>query len=101
MVSRMGRRKASDYSKQFSRHLRDVMEEHDVRIEPVARKMGRSPSYVSDHTNGNFPPETDLLDTIAGECHMSTPALIVEVVARMSAGHVAEPGENSPGGRPA
>lgn len=80
----MYRRKIQPYSVEFSRHLRDLMAERGLTVEGVAARMGRSPTYVSEHTNGTRAPETDLLDVIAAMAHLSTHALIIEVTNRMA-----------------
>jgi hypothetical protein len=77
-------REPTEFSRELSRHLRDFMEEHEITVEQVAADMGRSRSYVSDHTNGLRAPETDLLNHVANLAHTNVQALMLNLLSRMT-----------------
>lgn len=41
------------------------MKEHDITVRDIAKELGRSVGYVSEHTSGASAPDTDLLDAVA------------------------------------
>jgi transcriptional regulator with XRE-family HTH domain len=67
----------------LSRHLRDYMTENGLSVEDVAAAMGRSRSFVSDHTNGLRAPDTDMINTVANLTRTSFTRLMLDLVARM------------------
>lgn len=79
-------RDASPFSADLSRHLRDFMDEHEIAAHAVAARLDRSPSYVSEHTSGKRPPDSDLLDAVASLAGISTQRLVLDLLARMEPG---------------
>ena len=61
----MSTRPTSEFSRVFSLCLRGFMEERHIESRDVARHLGRSAGYVSEHTSGTRAPDTDLLDAVA------------------------------------
>ncbi|MGW6007206.1 hypothetical protein ACWFNS_17770 [Oerskovia enterophila] len=73
----------SDFSKAFSRHLRDVMSERDVRQVPLAERLERSQGFVSERTSGRRPVDTDIIAAVAEMAGMGARELVEEISARM------------------
>ncbi|KZM36052.1 hypothetical protein [Oerskovia enterophila] len=73
----------SDFSKAFSRHLRDIMSERDVRQVPLAERLERSQGFVSERTSGRRPVDTDIIAAVAEMAGMGARELVEEISARM------------------
>lgn len=73
----------SEFSRQFSAALRGVMAEGGISVAAVAKRLGRSTGFVSMHTNGSAPPDTDLIDAVAELFEVNTAALVREIADRI------------------
>lgn len=73
----------SDFSVALSRHLCDYMQEKDLSAARLATAMGRSRQYVYDHTNGQRPPDTDLINTVARLTGTDSRSLMMILMGRM------------------
>lgn len=65
--------------------LRAYMDDHGVNQADVARRLGRSESYVSARMNGKLDLSLDIMSAVAEMTHLSPNALMAEVTARMGA----------------
>jgi transcriptional regulator with XRE-family HTH domain len=75
----------SEFSVRFSQHLRDYMREHGVTVEEVAARLGRSPTFVSEHTHGLRDPGTDLINAVARLAGTDPRSLVAEISLHMLA----------------
>jgi transcriptional regulator with XRE-family HTH domain len=75
----------SDFTVQFSRHLRDYMRNKGITVDDVATRMGRSPTFVSEHTHGLRDPGTDLINAVARLAGTDPRSLVAEISLHMLA----------------
>lgn len=73
----------SALSIEIAKYLRDWMVEHDLTVEQVAVAMGRSRTYVYEHTSGVRAMDLDILNAVARLGSTSPRALYVELASRM------------------
>jgi hypothetical protein len=59
------------------------MNDRGVEQIPVARRLNRAQSFVSERTSGKRPTDTDLIDAIAAEAGMDARDLVAAVLKRM------------------
>jgi transcriptional regulator with XRE-family HTH domain len=83
-VSAMTERPVSAFSRSFALHLRGVMAERNIKQQAVAALLDKSKGYVSEHTSGKRPVDSDLLDAVAEVGNMESHDLIAEIARRMS-----------------
>jgi predicted transcriptional regulator len=80
----MTERPVSAFSRSFALHLRGVMAERNIKQQAVAALLDKSKGYVSEHTSGKRPVDSDLLDAVAEVGNMESHDLIAEIARRMS-----------------
>lgn len=68
---------------QVTRALSEYMTEHGVQRVDIARHIDRSPAYVGERLSGKRHLSLDILIGAAELSHVSTEALMIELVARM------------------
>lgn len=80
----MSERPISKFSRDLSDLLQGFMRERGITAQAVADHLGRSKGFVSEHTSGKKPPDSDLLDAVADLAGVTTPALMAELSRRMA-----------------
>lgn len=87
---RMKQRVISEFSREFSRHLSDILHESpaSLRQSDIAHKLPgeRSQGYVSERLGGKRPVDTDMIDVIADMLGWSPAVLVGQILGRMSKG---------------
>jgi len=83
----MKQRVVSEFSREFSRHLSDILRESPVslRQSDIADRLpgSRSQGYVSERLGGKRPVDTDMIDVIAHMLGWSPSLLVGQVLGRM------------------
>ena len=74
---------ATTYSALFGPALSRVMIRRDVKQSAVARKISRSPGYVSVHLVGKGPVDTDMIIAVAALAEIRPDQVIAEVLEEM------------------
>lgn len=76
----------SEFSREFARHLRGVMREHDITGAALATRLHRSEAFISERTGGRRPADTDIIDAVAELAGTDTSGLVGEIARRMQEG---------------
>lgn len=66
-----------------SKALADYMADHDISRADIARRLGRSNSYVGERLSGERALSLDIMSAAADLTRVSMEALMVELTTRM------------------
>lgn len=90
----MKQRVVSEFSREFSRHLSDILRESpaSLRQSDIADRLpgSRSQGYVSERLGGKRPVDTDMIDVIADMLGYSPSWLVGQILGRMDR-HLIDP----------
>lgn len=80
------RRDVADSSRRIARAAQEYMDDHGVTQTQVAKAIGRTQGYVSEHLNGRRAVEMDMLEAIATLSGLSLFGLLAELTQRSLGG---------------